>query len=409
MDHDPQALTALRRQLAAAAGQLRLAVRAMDDGLVPARSLLADVNDVAAWLGGGGRVATGDGTVFVLGGAATAVVMDAADDPAVSGVRSASTFTVVGPVPDIVATRLSMHFHPHHEEFVPTHVFVRVTSGLLYLGLAGEPRLGRGYTTDRDEWTLHLFPVLNRTTLDTVRPVSRSEVLPGLDWLAHAADDPVEAARRFITGWYPKVAPEQSACGQAVSDLASVPLPRALRELYRAVAGRPRTVLGTWQCISHPRDLSVDSATGRLKFAWGNEGNWTWACDTGDDDPAVWLTREQVHPVSRPEPDRDPERLGGFLLRFTLAQAVVGLPYQGLSRGARVRASVADRLTAGLRRVPVGPSRWDHHAELYVAPGLVVGIDHVNERERRVAAGATHGSALRRLATADIDWHEFDG
>ncbi|MGW0658437.1 hypothetical protein [Streptodolium elevatio] len=31
MDHDPQALAALKRQLAAAAGQLRLAVRAMDD------------------------------------------------------------------------------------------------------------------------------------------------------------------------------------------------------------------------------------------------------------------------------------------------------------------------------------------------------------------------------------------
>ncbi|WP_436775952.1 hypothetical protein [Yinghuangia sp. YIM S09857] len=31
MDHDPQALAALTRQLTAAAGQLRLAVRTMDD------------------------------------------------------------------------------------------------------------------------------------------------------------------------------------------------------------------------------------------------------------------------------------------------------------------------------------------------------------------------------------------
>ncbi|MCF2527127.1 hypothetical protein [Yinghuangia soli] len=382
------------------------------DPLGPGRSVLVDDRAVVAWLGAGTCVDTGDGTVFVLAKAATAVVMAASDDWAFSGVRDARSFTIVGPIPEDVEPRLVGRFEWFYpsgdgDREMPLHIFVRVAAGLLYLGIAGRER-GREITWSGAlaEWSGELLTPLSREVLDMARPVGDSNSLPGLDWLDHAADDRVAALQSFVTGWFPVVEREQPDSAAAAADAAQLPVPRPLRELYLMAAGRSRRVLAAWDAIRFPQELSLDASTGRLEFAGGNEGDWTWACDLDEDDPAVWWTWDGREPVTR----REPEPLSGFLLQFILRQAMVTAVYRAESGFPCIPVTVADELAAGLRPVPLHPLHWhSDRSVLYVAPGLVVAIEHVNHNERYVSAGATHRSALRRLADAGIDWMRFDG
>lgn len=80
------------------------------DVLVPAQSVLAGDGDVVALFEGGERFDAADGSLFVLGQSATALVMAAGGDLSVSGVRSACEIAVVGPLPDAMIHRVTAHY-----------------------------------------------------------------------------------------------------------------------------------------------------------------------------------------------------------------------------------------------------------------------------------------------------------
>lgn len=385
------------------------------DVLVPAQSVLAGDGDVVALLEGGERFDAADGSLFVLGESATALVMAAGDDLSVSGVRSAREIAVVGPLPDTMIHRVTAHYRCRiaggcADRRLPLHVFVRTTSGLLYLGVAGDE--GVRTTTmsgDLAAQRMELVPAVSRGVLEVVRPIDEHAPVPGVEWLDAAAHDRVAALRGFITRWYP---PTTGVMACVIGPTAAVgPLPRALAELYRVADGRDKGVLGMYECIRTPDRLQVEAATGRLRFAWGNEGDWSWACDRDEDDPAVWWTWDEwtsdgVETFTR----REPERLSGFLLRSVLSGAISTATYRAVSAGSTARASVVGELAAGLARVPV--QSLAHRAgrtALYVAPGLVVHVTRVSDDEFFVDAGATHRRALRPLVDLDIAWQEFAG
>ncbi|WP_436776322.1 hypothetical protein [Yinghuangia sp. YIM S09857] len=380
------------------------------EGLVPAQSVLADDRDVAAVLEGGSRFNAADGTVFVLGDAATAMIVAAADDLPVSGVRSAGEVAVVGPLPEALVRRMVAHYRCHESgDFVdwrlPVHVFVRVATGLLYMGTASDEGLSTATMAgELVEQIMELVPAADRALLDVVRPIDDNAPLPGVDWLDAARQDRVAAMRDFVTGWHwSTFGLAECVIGPAAVD---GPLPRALAELYRLADGRHQHVLGAYETILTPDELRVKPATGRLEFGWGCEGDWSWACDLAEDDPAVWWTWDGIKKFTR----REPERLSGFLLRHVLMQAATTAIYRAVSSRPYAPASVIGEVTAGLARAPVQSLDYDAgRSAIHVAPGLVVIVTHVTDDECFVTAGATHRRALRPFVGLDLNWDEFAG
>ncbi|MBG0824769.1 hypothetical protein HS048_29120 [Planomonospora sp. ID91781] len=204
------------------------------------------------------------GAVVAVGSSSTAIIVDAGDDPAASGVRTGSRLTLVGPLPQAAASRMLEHDPASR----PIHLFVRVADGLLYLG-RGEHAHSRWNRDGLDCCDLRIDPPLERDVLDRVRPASLPVGLPGLQWLEHVNGDRTEALRLFITGWHPVTVPGPDPVAPPV------PVPVVLAEFYRLAQGRPG-VLGGQNAIRPPAEPRIEAA-GRLEVGYENQGGFSWS------------------------------------------------------------------------------------------------------------------------------------
>ncbi|TDD87332.1 hypothetical protein E1293_07955 [Actinomadura darangshiensis] len=230
--------------------------------------------------------------------------------------------------------------------------------------------------------------------LDRVRPPSTAPAaLPGLEWLDHLDGDRATALRRFIEGWYPTPtdAPELAV---------SVEVPTALAEFYRLAHGRPH-VLGVQNFICPPGELRT-AGKGLLEFGYENQGGFWWALAPADDDPIVWTIES---PTQR---HAERERLSGFLIQFSLHEAVMSAP--NIAWTDPIPWPVARRLTDTMRRVPLKTWLWSQYeTSFYAAPGLIARVSDQGEGQCNIRAGATHRSILRSLAHLGVPWKGFDG
>ncbi|MEV5827566.1 hypothetical protein AB0L25_18545 [Spirillospora sp. NPDC052242] len=364
------------------------------------RLAVTDDGDVLGLAGPGADRFTAGGADVADGPDSTVIVANAGDDLDASGVRNRDTFTLVGPVPGDVADRLLSNWgvtpwSRTRWESHPVHLFVRIPEGLLYLGTG---RYARAHS-NRDQRTLedcHLAidPPLDFDVLDRVRPPSTPTALPGLEWLDHLDGDRAAALQMFTEGWHP--APFSKPEPSTVTDV-----PTTLAEFYRLAHGRPH-VLGVQNSIRPPGELRTDHE-GLLKFGLESQGGFVWALDTSEDDPVVWTIED---PTCR---HRERERLSGFLIQFSLYEAVMSSSYRAWTDW--VPWPVAHRLTGTLRRVPLRTWMWPlFQTSFYVAPGLIIETtDDPEDEQCQISAGAAHHSVLRPFADLDIPWTRFDG
>ncbi|MFF4622558.1 hypothetical protein [Nonomuraea jabiensis] len=231
--------------------------------------------------------------------------------------------------------------------------------------------------------------------LDRVRPPSAPTTLPGLDWLDHVNDDRATALRQFIEGWYPLPDTDR------VPTTPSVGVHEALAAFYRLAQGRPE-VLGVQNFIRPAGELTT-GADGLLEFGYENQGGFYWSLDPSQDDPIVWTDDEPAYRYA------ERERLSGFLLQFSLYEAMVSARYH--AGGGPVPTPIASELLSTLRRVPLKTWMWPlYQTSFYVAPGLIACVDDDEENEEcDISFGATHRSLLRPLANQGIKWAVFDG
>jgi hypothetical protein len=280
-------------------------------------------------------------------------------------------------------------------ESQPIHLFVRVREGALYLGTVEHSQSGWGtapYTLE--DCMLRLDPPLDVDVLDQVRPPSPTPgALPGLEWLDHLDRDRTTALRMFIKSWYP--APAEESAPAAAGEV-----PPALAEFYRLAHGRPH-ILGRQNFIRPSTDLHFDE-DGLLVFGHENQGAFYWALDPAGDDPAVWT-------IEPPTPRQaEHERLSGFLVQFSLHEALISAPY--IATTEPIPRPLADLLTDTMRRVPLNAWLWSQYeTSFYVAPGLIARVSDQGDGHCGVWVGAVHRSLLRPLAHLGVPWRSFDG
>ncbi|WP_330455984.1 hypothetical protein OIB37_03375 [Streptomyces sp. NBC_00820] len=345
------------------------------------------------------------GATVVLGTSSTVVIVEAGDDPAVSGVWNAEEFRLIGPAASPVASRL-MGSTPSTTVGTPVdppvHLFVRLDGACLYLGVAQVSMC----ESDADVLTrcdLYFSRPLSREVLDLVRPPVTPPPLPDPDWLGDVGTDPGKALERFATSWYPSTGAR--APSVEVPDF----VPGELAGFYRLAARRP-AVLGGHNRIMPVHALSSQSSTGPLVFGVECQGGWTWSTPRAGGDsgiePSVWLEDgrfEDRHPVAEQEP------LSGFLLQFALKEAAINAPY-----GARAFALPRDflpQLESCLRRVPLRPFLAPvAPTDFLVGPGVVATVAAAWDKDKiEVRVGAQHRVALRPLGQLGIPWRSFDG
>ncbi|MCX4744514.1 hypothetical protein OG455_03095 [Kitasatospora sp. NBC_01287] len=349
------------------------------------------------------RVFPVPGAVVALGASGTAIVADAGDDAAVSGVWNEEEFRLIGPAPEPVRARLMgpMPFTTHlaDDPELPIHLAVRVDGRCLYLGVV---QVG-GCEGAEDELTscdLWIDPSLSRETLAVVRPPGAMPILPGLEWLEGIGRDPQHALEMFVTGWYPET--------DTVPSVRTVPdfVPPALADFYRLAEKRP-AILGEQNFIEPLAALAPGGREGRLRFADENQGGWDWSVswepDAASTDPAVLLTSGDVS-----TPEQEP--LSRFLLQFSLHEAAITAPYQAAARG--LPGQLLPVLESFLQRVPLRPFMSPVVAKNFlVAPGVVAQVSpsYRNESEVTVQIGACHRGALQPLSELGLEWRRFDG
>ncbi|MFG1859143.1 hypothetical protein ACGFJT_45425 [Actinomadura geliboluensis] len=362
---------------------------------------LAVIDDDPLGLAGpGADMVTACGADVAVGPDGTVIVTEAGDDLEASGVRNRDTFALVGPVPGEVAARFlagwsSEPWLQSGPESQPIHLFVRVREGALYLGTVEQ--LQSGWGTDPyilEDCVLHIDPPLDVDALDRVRPPSTTPgALPGLEWLDHLDRDRTAALRMFIESWYPAPA-EESAPATAAE------IPPALAEFYRLIHGRPH-VLGVQNFIRPSADLHLDE-DGLLEFGQENQGVFYWALDPAGDDPVVWTIEA---PARR---QAEHERLSGFLVQFSLHEAVMSSPY--IASTDPIPWPIARRLTDTMRRVPLKTWLWSQYeTSFYAAPGLIARLGDQGDGQCDIWVGARHRSLLRPLGRIGVPWRSFDG
>lgn len=342
------------------------------------------------------------GGTVVVGPLSVVIVADPGDDPDVSGVWNDREFRLVGPAPAPVASRLMgpLPFTTAGRPPEPlVHLFVRLDGGCLHLGLLRASMC----EADGDDVLVHcrfqISPPLSRDVLDRVRPPVAPPPLPGVDWLGDVRTAPGRALESFLTGWYPVTAPRG-----AVTDVPGS-IPGALADFYRLAAQRP-AVLGRHSRIRPLDELRTDSTADRLVFGVECQGCWDWSIPwepgATDTDPIVWF--EDSHPVP------EQERLSGFLLQFSLAEAALGAVYQAWCDD--LPRHLLPVLESRLVRVPLRPflSPADAPTDFLVGPGLVAPVSPSgDEGKLDVWVGAQHRGALHPLGLLDIPWRRFDG
>jgi hypothetical protein len=121
--------------------------------------------------------------------------------------------------------------------------------------------------------------------------------------------------------------------------------------------------------------------------------------DQDEADPTVWLVRPGEPPVAEREP------LSGFLLQFSLMEAICAGPLHAYSWAEPATTDV----TSGLHEVPLGPWHWPGDpTRFHVGKDLVLCTSAQAEDEVAVLAGARTAGALRRLSRSGADWDVFD-
>lgn len=319
---------------------------------------------------------------FVLGERRLVIVVAGGDRPGGTAVQGNGELTVVTPFPGPVADALGWR---RGGDAPAITGFARVDGGLVPLGPLRLTVLGGGPDGGVAEARLWLEESLSWAALDLVRPVG-SAPLAGTGWLGLLPGDPVGALREFIAGWYADVPP-------GTPDVPDGSVPAPLRELYRAAAGRGE-VRGIQNTIRRPDRLVT--ADGWTTFADENQGCFRlrYRAD-GSPDPAVECDER-----------REAEALSGVLLNFVLFEASFTGPVgaYGMFTGEE-----SARVTAGLSRVPLGPSGWmGGPASVYAGPGLVVAAGGEDD-EWLVTVGARHRAALLPLRDVDVPWQSFGG
>lgn len=339
----------------------------------------------------------------LLGSSATAFIVPARDTPTLSTVWSASEFRLRsnGPV-------LPMRLFGPARQGLPVHLFFASDRGPLYLG---KLRHRRGMWEQRSPleerglivMDMSITPPVPRRVLERVRPVAVTDDLPGLGWLDILEHDRAAALEEFVAGWY---GPPDPAAEKPPITLARVPA--RLAALYRLAHGRPHqhgrpVVLGIQNRIVEPDRLYTEPSDGSLVFGSENQGGFEWSLDQypHGDDPTVWTT-ENVEPIAELEP------LSGFLMQFSLHEAAMSAPYYAILN--RRPTHEGQRLIGRLHRVPLAPARWyGYDMEFHVAPGLIAAGGHDGEDSCHFWLGASHRSALSKLADLDVTWQRFDG
>ncbi len=206
-----------------------------------------------------------------------------------------------------------------------------------------------------------------------------------LSWLDRLPAAPVVAMREFLLGWYP---------GPDEIPPADPGLPAPLAELHAVAQGRPG-VLGTQNGLYPPGKLYPDPDEGLLVIGAENQGGFRWLIDPDEDDPAVWLVAERTAPVAEREP------LSGFLVQFSLMEAIAAGPWRAYSWSGPPDPGV----TQGLREVPLRPWRWPGDpTRFFAGEDLVLCTSVQGEDEVSVLAAARTAAAFRHLTGSGVDW-----
>lgn len=378
----------------------------------PARPSAAVVDEaqVLELVGGAAHAElfTFGGVTAANGLTGTLIITDAGGSPDRSGVWNAEEVRVLGPVPPPVRERLagSPHTWSSDAASLPIHLAVRVTEGLLYLGTG---RVVRSELTRRPgdaesvltRCVLRPDLRLSRPLLDRVRATPPAEGLPDLEWLQHVNGDRLLALEQFVTGWYPAIPDAEKT---PLTPELSAALPDGLKHLYRLAEQRP-DVLGVQNHIVRDPERGTDFCGEMRVFGVENQGCFSWSLrwefDEPEPDPTVWFRETDEPPVAEQEP------LSGFLIQFSLYEASMGADY-GAHTNA-ITAEQVERLTTGLRLVPLRPFLAWSPTRFYVAPGLVMHVSKDMEDGLFWAwAGATHRSAMAPLDEDAVDWSRFD-
>jgi hypothetical protein len=352
-----------------------------------------------------------DGVTVVVGRTATAVVVEPGDVFGGSGVWNAEEVRLFGPVPAPVMERLLGRTWRWSIKgtSLPLHVMARLGEGLVSLGTGRTERAETELRPGSSEYelvlcVLRLDSPLNKLLLDRVRPPRPPVRLPGLGWLEHVNGDRAAALERFLTGWYPAI--DRVVPKGPPSARPSPRLPEALRRLYRLAEQRPQ-VLGLHNRIVPEQDLRIDHLGQMLDIAVENQGCFVWSLlwtlEDDESDPTVWFCEDPEEPVAEQEP------LSGFLLQYSLFEAIMNADYWAMPGSDSLTGHQIDRLTHGMHLVPLRPFWPGMNARFYVAPGLVMYVGEGDNDGFSAWAGALHRSVLAPLATVDVKWTRFDG
>ncbi|MER6504740.1 hypothetical protein ABT218_36910 [Streptomyces sp. NPDC001455] len=337
------------------------------------------------------RSSMAGGARVVVGADASVILSDAVDEPGVSGVWSGELFRLMGPASAVVRARLV----DEPDGPLPVHLFVRVFGGCRYLGV-GRPVYSSCADGELLQCDLRIEPPLAPEVLDEVRPTGPSPQTPSLDWLTQIGEDPVTALGHFACAWYPRPVPAPVTPGAVPADL-----PRALREFYRLAHQRPE-MLGRQNRILPATELRTGADPRRVVFGEENQLCFHWELDPAEADPVVWLT------AAEDSAEREP--LSGFLMQFSLFEAMTGAPYQAHAWYTPVPEPLMQDLTDRLRSVPLRPWRWPADpTTFHVAPGLIACTSDLGDGMSEITIGAQHRGALRPYGELGIDWSSFDG
>ncbi|GAA2485663.1 hypothetical protein [Winogradskya humida] len=317
---------------------------------------------------------------IILGDQALVVIVDAGDRPGATAVRDAGEIVLSGVLPGPVGSGLG-YFNADGARLVLA--YIRLPDGLLPVGPARVASLSG--THDGIVFGAALRPATRLTydQLDLVRPAP-AVPLEDTAWLDLMRTDRIAALRAFIATWH------AATPAGPVAYAPPTDAPEPLRTLYEAAEGR-KSVLGAQNFLRPPAELTTDN--GWVAFADENQGAFVLEHRTGDPDPVV---RDEI------------ETLSGVLLQFVLFEASFTSP---MTVSGFLSDDELARLTALLRRVPLGPASWiGGPARLYAGPGLIVAADRTGDPDGQlVTVGANHRAALRPLRDLDLPWFDYDG
>ncbi|WP_250029566.1 hypothetical protein [Paractinoplanes maris] len=332
---------------------------------------------------------------YAVGSTDLVLVIEPGDRPDDTGVSDFETVALHAPFPEVVEN----WFDAGPAQGFVVWGFARLAHGCvalgpLHVGMRGSTRTHATAPARLTRARLSLRERMPFPLLDQVRPTAGSPA-PSLTWLDLVPADPAGALRAFVDTWFADV-PQITTGVEA----APVAVPAALRELYRAAAGRPE-VLGRQNHIHLPGALRPDPETGLVEFGTEGQGGFSLLMDSVGDDPRVWYSGRADDLI----PER--ERLSAFLLQVVLTEQAYAAPYGGF---AHLDRAGARKFVGRLRRVSLRPARWPTDQTFhYVGADGFLAVVAVDGDEVEVHVGARHRSALRGLRGPGFTWSRFTG